>query len=189
MNGKCGPPWQTIFLPFWCEKLWIWKLFGMTNTNKVETILKDSLDLIQSPSMEIQVIFAWGVRAKHSWARCQLTSESKKFVDMQCFGLLPQVDFAANDLNFHWRWRWLDQIQAIFLNLFYFISLKSLKWLKNFSGLWSCPSATMIFFDDDNPKVFFVFSYIHIWLLVFFLILGSWKDWHWLIKVILEYIW
>ena len=26
----------------------------------------------------------------------------------------------------------------------------------------------MIFFDDDNPKVFFVFSYIHIWLLVFF---------------------
>ena len=43
-----------------------------------------------------------------------------KFVDItqQYFALLPQVNFPANNLNFHWRW-W-DQIQAIFLNLFYF---------------------------------------------------------------------
>ena len=36
----------------------------------------------------------------------------------QCFALLPQINFLANNLNFHWRW-W-DWIQAIFLNLFYF---------------------------------------------------------------------
>ena len=54
---------------------------------------------------------------------CQQTFESKKFVDItqQCFALLPQVNFTANNLNFHWRWRWLDPIQAIFLNLFYFM--------------------------------------------------------------------
>ena len=42
------------------------------------------------------------------------------FVDItqQCFALLPEVNFPANNLNFHWRWR--DPIQAIFLNLFYF---------------------------------------------------------------------
>jgi len=41
----------------------------------------------------------------------------QKFVDItqQCFALLPQVNFPAKNLNFHWRW-W-DQI---FLNLFYF---------------------------------------------------------------------
>ena len=31
-----------------------------------------------------------------------------------------QVNFPANNLNFHWRWRWWDRIQAIFSNLFYF---------------------------------------------------------------------
>ena len=53
--------------------------------------------------------------------RCQQTFESKKFVDItqQCFALLPQVNSPASNLNFHWRW-W-DRIQAIFLNLFYFI--------------------------------------------------------------------
>ena len=38
----------------------------------------------------------------------------------QCFALLPQVNFPANNLNFYLRWRWWDQIKDIFLNLFYF---------------------------------------------------------------------
>ena len=52
---------------------------------------------------------------------CQQTFENKNFVDItqQCFALLPQVNFLANNLNLRWRWR--DRIQAIFLNLFYFI--------------------------------------------------------------------
>jgi hypothetical protein len=35
--------------------------------------------------------------------RCQQTFENKKFVDItqQCFALLPQVNFPANNLNFH----------------------------------------------------------------------------------------
>jgi hypothetical protein len=39
--------------------------------------------------------FASGVKAKHCWAL-------KKFVDItqQCFALLPQVQFPANNLNF-----------------------------------------------------------------------------------------
>ena len=38
----------------------------------------------------------------------------------------PQVNFPANNLNFHWRKRWWDRIQAIFLNLFYFT--KNFTW-------------------------------------------------------------
>ena len=47
---------------------------------------------------------------------------NQKFVDnpQQCFALVPQVNCPINNLNFHWRWRWWDRIQAIFLNLFYF---------------------------------------------------------------------
>ena len=53
---------------------------------------------------------------------CQQTFENIKYVDItrQCFALLPQVNFPTNNLNFHIKWRWWDQIQAIFLNLFFF---------------------------------------------------------------------
>ena len=37
------------------------------------------------------------------------------------------VIFPAHNLNFHWRWRWWDQIQATFQNLFYFNFFTSLK--------------------------------------------------------------
>ena len=35
---------------------------------------------------------------------CQQTVDNKKFVDIdqQRFALLPQVDFPASSLNFHW---------------------------------------------------------------------------------------
>ena len=41
-----------------------------TANNKVEKILKDILDSIQSPSpsVKIQIVFAWGVKTKHCWA-------------------------------------------------------------------------------------------------------------------------
>ena len=38
----------------------------------------------------------------------------------------PPANFPTHDLNFHWRWRWWDKIQAIFLNLFYLKCLFSL---------------------------------------------------------------
>ena len=66
--------------------------------------------------------FTWGEIRQNIAGWCQQTFCFQKFVDItqQCFALLPQVNFHANSLNFHSRWRWWDQIQAIFLNLFYF---------------------------------------------------------------------
>ena len=63
--------------------------------------------------------FASGVKAKRCWV-LSTNFENKKFVHItqQGFAVLPQVNFPANSLNF--QWRWCDQIQAIFLNLFYF---------------------------------------------------------------------
>ena len=59
--------------------------------------------------------FALGIKAKHCWA----LSTNFLFVEIsqQCFAILPQVKFPANNLNF---WRWWHRIQAICLHLFYF---------------------------------------------------------------------
>ena len=72
-------------------------------SNKVEKMLKGSLDLIPLPSLSVKIKlwagkFAAGVKAKRCWA----LSTNKKFVDItqQCFASLPQVSFPANNLNF-----------------------------------------------------------------------------------------
>ena len=61
-------------------------------------------------------------RCKGITGCCQQTFECKKFVDnaQQCFAFTYQANFPIHNLNFHWRWRWLDRMQVIFLNLFYF---------------------------------------------------------------------
>ena len=88
-------------------------------SNKVENILKGSLDLIPSPSVKIEII--GGKVCLKCKGITLLVVVNKLFVfnptTQQCFALLTQVTFPANNLNFHWRW-W-DQIQATFLNLFY----------------------------------------------------------------------
>ena len=45
---------------------------------------------------------------------CQQTFCFQKFVEntQQCFAFTPQGNFTAHNLNFHWRWRWWDQIQS-----------------------------------------------------------------------------
>ena len=60
--------------------------------------------------------------------------ENKKFVyiTQQCFAVLPQVNFPANNLNFHSRWGWWDWIRAIFFNLSYF---------NIFFKIWGSPPA------------------------------------------------
>ena len=69
--------------------------------------------------------FAWAVKAKHCWVlSTNFWKQRVCRITQQCFSLLLQVYFPDNNLNFHWRWRWWDQIQAIFLNLYYFISAK-----------------------------------------------------------------
>ena len=92
---------------------------------KIENILKDSLDSIPSPSpsMKIQnyVMFAWGVKAKHCWLLSSNFWKNKVcWHHPAMFCLITSRKFPANNLNFLWRSSWWDQIQDIFLNLFYF---------------------------------------------------------------------
>jgi len=70
---------------------------------KVEKILKGSLDSIPSPLSSVKIQIMGGkvcLRCKGKTLQrvgCQQTFEHKK----QCFALLPQVKFPANNLNFH----------------------------------------------------------------------------------------
>ena len=75
---------------------------------KVETILKGSLDLIPppSPSMKIQIMSGKVCLRCKSKALVGVVNKplkTKKFVDItqQCFALRHQVNFPANNLNFH----------------------------------------------------------------------------------------
>ena len=80
---------------------------------KVENILKGSLDLIQSPSPSLKIQIMGG--------KVCLRCKSKTM-----FCLITSCKLSANNLNFHWKLRWWDWIQAIFFNIFYFT-------VKNFS--------------------------------------------------------
>ena len=97
------------------------KIISREIMDRVESFLKGSLDLIpsSSPSVKIQIM---GGKVCLRCRGCQQTFENKMFVDItqQCFVFIPQVNFPADNLNFHWRWRRWDRIQAIFLYLFYF---------------------------------------------------------------------
>ena len=75
---------------------------------EVEKILKGSLESIpsHSPSVKIQII--WGkvcLRCKGKQLLCivkkLLRTKSLLMSHPQCFALLPQVNFPANNLNFH----------------------------------------------------------------------------------------
>ena len=80
---------------------------------KVEKkILKGSLDSIPSPSSSVKIQIMSGKFCLRCKGKTLLTFESKMFVDItqQCFALFPQVNFPANNLNFHWRWGWWNQI-------------------------------------------------------------------------------
>ena len=82
------------------------------------------MDLIPSPSVKIQILGGKVCLMCKGKTLLGVVNKllKKKFVDntKQSFALLPQLNFPTNNLNFHWRWRWWDQIQAIFLNLLYF---------------------------------------------------------------------
>ena len=67
---------------------------------KVENILKGSLDLNPSPSVKIQIM--GGKICLRGRGKTLLGVENKMVVDItqQCFALLLQVNFPANNLNF-----------------------------------------------------------------------------------------
>ena len=79
--------------------------FDFVSVVKVEKILKGSLDLMQSPSVKIQII------AGKIHLRCKgktllgVVNKLQKFLDnpQQCFAFTPQANFPAHNLNFHSR--------------------------------------------------------------------------------------
>ena len=71
--------------------------------------------------MKIQIMGGKGVKAKHCWGMSTFFFSKVRWQCPAMFCLLPQVNFPTNNLNFDQRWRWWNRIQAIFLNLFYFI--------------------------------------------------------------------
>ena len=91
---------------------------------KVEKIFKCSLDSISSPSFSLKIQILDG--------KVCLRCKGKTFLGIVNF-LYTKVcwqhpakyclhTFPTDNSNFYWRWRWWDQIQAMFSNLFYFIS-------------------------------------------------------------------
>ena len=91
--------------------------------HKVEKILKGSLDSILSPSPSVKiqitgrkVCLRW--KGKNCWVLSTNFSNQKVcWHHPAMFCLITSSKLSAHNLNFHWRWRWWDGIQAIFLNL------------------------------------------------------------------------
>ena len=67
----------------------------------------------------------------------------------QCFAFTPQANFPAHDLNFHWRWRWWDQIQVTFWNSFYFNMGNICKNFKNNGWIFATHSFTNSTLNTD----------------------------------------
>ena len=70
----------------------------------VEKILKGSLDLIPSPSVQIQIMggkVCLRCKVKNIAGWCEQNFDNKKFVDItqHSFALLSQVNYPANDLK------------------------------------------------------------------------------------------
>ena len=91
--------------------------------HKVKKIQEECLDLISSPSPSAKIQIIGG----KIWLRCKgitllglSTNFWKQKVCWHSPAMFCLITYPANNLNFHWRWRWWDQIQAIVLNLFYY---------------------------------------------------------------------
>jgi hypothetical protein len=68
---------------------------------RVEKILKGSLDLIPSTSPSVKVQIMGGKVCLRFKGKALLGVVNKLLKTKQCFALLPQVNFPANNLNFH----------------------------------------------------------------------------------------
>jgi hypothetical protein len=80
----------------------------LTNLDKVEKMLKGSLDLIPSPSPSVKI----QIMSRRVCLRCKGKTllgivskllKNKFFLDncQQCFALLPRVNFPTSNLNFY----------------------------------------------------------------------------------------
>ena len=114
--------WQIQFLGFldcfiwgfaFCPRLnfCLIKSSMIKSVHKVQKILKGSLDSTSSPSVKIQIM------CKKVWLRWKgktlLGIVNNVFKSLSCL-----YTYSAHNLILHWRRRWWDWIQAIFLILF-----------------------------------------------------------------------
>ena len=93
------------------------------------------MDSIPLPSVKNQTLTGmstWGSKAKHFWVMSTNVLFSKVCWQLPAFA--PQANFPTHNLNFHWRWRWWDRIQATFKNRFNFIAIvaQTRSWLATF---------------------------------------------------------
>ena len=101
--------------------------FRVSWNDKVEKILKGSMDSISSPSPSVKIQITGGKVCLRRKGKTLLGIVNKLFVFKSLWQhptMFCLYTFPAHNLNFHWRWRWWDRIKAIFLNLFYFIWIK-----------------------------------------------------------------
>ena len=99
------------------------------NCSKVENSLKGSLDLIPLPSSSVESQIM-GVKVC-LWCKSKtlLGIVNKLWKQKVCwhhpaiFRLITSSKLSRHDMNFKWRWRWWDQIQTTFLNLFYYCNI------------------------------------------------------------------
>ena len=94
--------------------------------HKVGKILKGILDLLTSPSTSTKTQIMNGKVCLRCKGKTLPGFVNKLFVFKSLLKMssyvafTPQANFPVHNLNFHWRSRWWDQIQAIFSNLLYF---------------------------------------------------------------------
>ena len=83
---------------------------------KVEKFLEGSLDWTPSPSPSVKIQIMGGKVCMRCIGKTLLGIVNKllktKCFTQQCFALLPQVNFPANNFNFHWRWRLIGSKQV-----------------------------------------------------------------------------
>ena len=89
-----------------------------------QEVLKIIKDLRRSSGFD-PITFTFSKKFNYGREKCKGKSlldlvnkllNTKKFGDnaQQCFAFLPQANFPAHNLNFHWRWRWWDWLLTTF---------------------------------------------------------------------------
>ena len=88
-----------------CISFLSWQFVIMKKVEKIAWIRSHDLHLqLQRKFKLFEANFTWVNKAKHCWV-----GDVNK---LQWFAFTPQARFLAHNLNFHWRRRWWDRIQA-----------------------------------------------------------------------------
>ena len=99
------------------ESSWVWVRWLLALLSKVEKILKGSLDSSSSPSPSVKIQIMGRKVCLRGKGKTLLGIVNKLLSSKVCWqhpAMFCLYTFPAHNLNFHWRWRWWDRIQATF---------------------------------------------------------------------------